>query len=322
MAIHPFTGDVYVDGYTTSTNLPGTSGGAQSASGGGNEGFVTRFNAARTQRLQSSFVGGSFTDYVNALAIHPTSDEVYAAGTTGSTNLPGTTDGVQSAAGGDIYVAGQTNSNSLPGASGGDEAYVARISDDLTLINRIPTPISFLHQSNVPPGTTRTCNEVSIAGLSPNTGMVYVAGAANSQFCVATASGCCPALPAVPAGCAAATYVSDWLDSITFLGNGDYVTLRHSSASPSGTAETRFTVSGQAYWFRSATGNANIACNLDMNEDNVLSATKEGLIFLRAMLGLSGPALINGTGVTLGGGTRCGCRSMPTAAPTFDINHY
>ena len=80
--------------------MPGTSGGAQSASGGGNEGFVTRFNAALTQRLQLSFVGGSSTYYVKALAIHPTSGEVYAAGTTGSTNLPGTTDGVQSAFGG------------------------------------------------------------------------------------------------------------------------------------------------------------------------------------------------------------------------------
>ena len=80
------------------------------------------------------------------------------------------------------------------------------------------------------------------------------------------------------------------------MANGDLVTLRHSSASPSGTAETRFTVSGQAYWFRSSTGNANIACNLDMNEDNVLSATKEGWILLRAMLGLSGSAVINGVG--------------------------
>lgn len=104
----------------------------------------------------------------------------------------------------------------------------------------------------------------------------------------------------MPAGRAAPTYVSDWSDSITFLGNGDYVTLRHSSASPFGTAETRFTVSGQAYPFRSSTGNAAIACNLDMNADNALSATKEGLILVRAMLGLSGSAVIIGTGVTLG----------------------
>ncbi len=347
LSIHPASGEIYVAGDTSSANLPGTSGGAQSALGGGRDGFVTRFNAALTQRLQSSFVGGSFTDYVNALAIHPTSGEVYAAGTTVSTNLPGTTDGAQSAFGGavdafvtrfnaaltqrlqssylgsagadylqalvihpvsgDVYVAGQTDSTNLPGASGGaqsvsgggNEAFVARISGDLTLNNRIPNSINFLHQSNVPPGTTRTSNEVTIAGLTVNTGQVYVAGAANSQFCVSTVPGCCTALPAVPAGCAAPTYVSDWLDSISFLGNGDYVTLRHSSASPSGTAETRFIVSSQAYPFRSSTGNATISCNLDMNADNALSPTKEGLILLRAMLGFTGAAVVSGTGVTL-----------------------
>lgn len=37
-----------------------------------------------------------------------------------------------------------------------------------------------------------------------------------------------------------------------------------------------------------------------MNADNALSATKEGLILVRAMLGLSGSAVIIGTGVTLG----------------------
>ena len=178
-------------GYGYSGDLPGTSGGAQSSAGGNTDGFVTRFNAALTQRLHSTYLGSSGADYVGALVIHPVSGDGYVAGQTNSTSLPGASGGAQSVSG------------------SGDEAYVARISGDLTLINRIPTPISFLHQSNVPPGTTRTSNEVSIAGASTNAGLVYVAGATNSAFCVTTVPGCCSALPAVPPGCAAPTYVSD-----------------------------------------------------------------------------------------------------------------
>jgi hypothetical protein len=35
-----------------------------------------------------------------------------------------------------------------------------------------------------------------------------------------------------------------------------------------------------------------------MDGDSQLSALKEGLVLMRAMLGLSGPAVVNGTGLT------------------------
>ena len=40
------------------------------------------------------------------------------------------------------------------------------------------------------------------------------------------------------------------------------------------------------------------ACNLDMDGDNLLNGNKEGLVLVRAMLGFTGNAVTNGTGIT------------------------
>jgi hypothetical protein len=106
LAVHPVSGEVLVAGYTDSTNFPGTAGGAQAGLSGGADAFVTRFNAALTSRLQSTYLGGSGFDHAYALAVHPVSGEVLVAGETGSTNFPGTGGGAQPALGGgyDAFV--------------------------------------------------------------------------------------------------------------------------------------------------------------------------------------------------------------------------
>ena len=118
LAIAPTTGEVYVAGDTTSTNFPGTSGGAQSASGGGGpflgDAFVARLNASLTALDQATYLGGSNGEFALALAIAPTTGEVYVAGQTSSANFPGTGGGAQSAFGGLT------------------DAVVARLSADLT----------------------------------------------------------------------------------------------------------------------------------------------------------------------------------------------
>jgi hypothetical protein len=43
---------------------------------------------ALTIRLQSTYLGGNGADYVRALAIHPTTGEVYVTGSTSSTDFP------------------------------------------------------------------------------------------------------------------------------------------------------------------------------------------------------------------------------------------
>uniref|UniRef100_A0A7C5SX68 DUF7948 domain-containing protein n=1 Tax=Thermocrinis ruber TaxID=75906 RepID=A0A7C5SX68_9AQUI len=115
LAIHPKTGEVYVAGSTNSRDFPRTTGGAQAAHGGGlDDAFVARLNEELTQILQSTYLGGGGNDEIYALAIHPTTGEVYVAGKTESTNFPNTTGGAQATNG------------------GGTDAFVARLSADLS----------------------------------------------------------------------------------------------------------------------------------------------------------------------------------------------
>ena len=93
-------------------------------------------------------------------------------------------------------------------------------------------------------------------------------------------------------------FFSGWLPSVSEIFNSDYVQVRHTS-SPAGVAETRFIIGGTATTFRTSTGNAVFACNLDMNGDNKLEALVEGLVLIRAMFGLTGTAVTSGTGVSI-----------------------
>src|SRR5262249_24146131 len=106
--------DVYVAGFTVDVDFPGTAGGAQSAFGGITDGFVARLNADLTALDQATFLGGADEDVALALAIAPTTGDVYAACLTASTLFPGTTGGAQGAFG------------------GAQDAFVARLSADLS----------------------------------------------------------------------------------------------------------------------------------------------------------------------------------------------
>src|SRR5262249_20363342 len=100
LAIEPATGTVYVAGGTNSLDFPGLAGGAQSIPGGGaRDAFVARLNAGLTTVGEATFFGGDGDDVVvgGAIAIAPTTSDVYIAGRTLSTNLPGTNGAAQSA---------------------------------------------------------------------------------------------------------------------------------------------------------------------------------------------------------------------------------
>jgi hypothetical protein len=136
LAIHPTTGDVYVAGVTDSTDFPNTTGGAQASKGGRSDAFVTRLNSSLTQILQSTYLGGSDSDYARALAIHPTTGDVYVAGVTNSTNFPRTSGGAQASYRGglsDAFVARlnlsltQILQSTYLGGSSGDYAYALAI---------------------------------------------------------------------------------------------------------------------------------------------------------------------------------------------------
>src|SRR5262249_45722959 len=76
-AIGPTAGEVYVAGTTDSRDLPGTSGGAQGASGGNEDAFVARLTADLTTLDQATYLGGPGDDA--GLAIQPTATDVYVA---------------------------------------------------------------------------------------------------------------------------------------------------------------------------------------------------------------------------------------------------
>ena len=270
IGIHPQSGEIFVLG-DTSGGLPAgvVADGYQSTYGGGSyDNFVVRLNAALTARRAGTYLGGSGYDAPFTLAVAPDSSTVYLTGFNSGGGFP------------------TVNAQQGTFAGGGD-GFVSRLSTDLTAVNRIPNPFSFIHQSNVPPNSVRTSNEVrlTITPTPPNNQQTaYVTNAVGSEFCIATQPGVC-VTPNV--GCASPCFSTGWFSGSWDFLSGDYIAVRHTSANPGGTAETTLIISGSAYPFRSSTGNANIACNLDISGDNTLSAPLEGLILVRAMLGLA-----------------------------------
>jgi hypothetical protein len=159
LAIHPATGEVYVAGGTSSDDFPNTDGGAQATYAGGFDAFVARLSADLKQNLQSTYLGGSDWDEAPALAVHPSTGEVYVAGFTASANFPNTAGGAQ--------------------ASKGrfEDAFVARLKADLTEI----------HQSTYLGGGWS--DEAFALAIHPTTGEVYVAGYTASEDFPNTAGG-------------------------------------------------------------------------------------------------------------------------------------
>ena len=137
VAVHPTSGDVYIAGGTSSTDLPGTAGGAQPAIAGPSDSHVARFNASLTSLLQATYRGGSSGEGANAVTIHPTSGDVYITGITVSGDYPGTAGGAQAVfggGGGDIFISrfnstltSPLNPSTFLGGSQDDEAISIRV---------------------------------------------------------------------------------------------------------------------------------------------------------------------------------------------------
>ncbi len=79
-------GNAYVAGQTGSAGLA-TPGAAQTASAGGTKGFVAKLNPAGAAFEYLTYIGGTRSDYLNAMALDA-SGNVYVAGRTESVNFP------------------------------------------------------------------------------------------------------------------------------------------------------------------------------------------------------------------------------------------
>jgi hypothetical protein len=81
------TDNVYVTGYTGSTNFPTTSNAFQKTLTGTSNAFVTKINSAGSALVYSSYLGGTASDSGIAIAVD-SADNAYVAGSTDSINFP------------------------------------------------------------------------------------------------------------------------------------------------------------------------------------------------------------------------------------------
>lgn len=282
VAVHPVSGEIYLAGATSSAafTTPVDAEAIQPSLAGSDDMFVARFSADLTVRTQATYLGTSGIDQAWAIAFNAAGNEVLLAGLSASAGFPGTATGAPT-----VY-------------GGAQDAILVRLSTDLTSINRTPQAMVYIPQSNVPPGTQRTSNEARmVITPAPATNQpVYLSGQP-AELCVTNRAGCCLLADPYPECAAQGGYATGWFPGPWASLSGDYIAVRHYAAFPSGTAVTNVITAGSAFPFVTSTGNARIRCNLDANGDGLLQANREGLILLRAMLGIRGSAVVAGTSI-------------------------
>lgn len=101
-------GNPYLAGVTLSSNLP-ASGGAQTAFGGEDDGFIAKFNSTGSRLLWATYVGGNAADWAAGMAVD-SQGGAWLTGWTQSTNFP---------------VRGAFQSGT---AGGGSDVFITRVS--------------------------------------------------------------------------------------------------------------------------------------------------------------------------------------------------
>jgi uncharacterized repeat protein (TIGR01451 family) len=228
IAVAPRTGDVYVAGFTYSTDFPATAGAAQPASAGGGDAFVARLSADLTALRGVTYLGGGGADFAHALALVPETGDVYVAGYTSSGDFPGAAGGAQPVSGGgadafvarlteslagltgatylggdasedalalalapgtgDVYVAGMTESGNFPGTVGGAQRWSGGTTD--AFVARFSSSLTTLIQATHLGG--EGSDMASALAVHPATGEVYVAGQTASTDFPGTSGGARP----------------------------------------------------------------------------------------------------------------------------------
>ncbi len=99
-------GAAYVAGYSTASSFPNNPPGARTSNAGGGDAFVAKLSQGATSLTWATFLGGSGSDFANAIALG-TGNVVYVGGQTSSPDLPVTGGVVQGTYGGgtDAFVA-------------------------------------------------------------------------------------------------------------------------------------------------------------------------------------------------------------------------
>ena len=121
------SGNVFVSGRTASANFPGTTlalggltDGAQNATAGSNDIFVSKLSNDLSDITQSTYLGTSSGEFDGAMALDG-SGNVFVTGRTDGANFPGTT----------VALGGVTNGAQETNA-GGVDVFVSKLNSDLT----------------------------------------------------------------------------------------------------------------------------------------------------------------------------------------------
>src|SRR5262249_4141610 len=130
------SGDVYVTGWTLSSDFPTTAGAYKTTGGASYDVFVTKFYRDGSHLVWSTFLGGGGTDQCRGGMTLDPSGRVIVTGYTESTNFPTTTGAYQRTnrgGGGDVFVSvlsadGSTLEHStLLGSTGPDLAFAGLV---------------------------------------------------------------------------------------------------------------------------------------------------------------------------------------------------
>ncbi|MEO7761013.1 MAG: SBBP repeat-containing protein [Casimicrobiaceae bacterium] len=343
-------GDIVVAGFTHSTDFSFATAGefgilaARSTHGGGaTDGFVTLLNGLLTNVLQSTYLGGSGADYINAITTDWRSGDVLVAGRTASSDFPCTTAGGGCAQGaqwvfgggtddgfiarfspnlqtlqqatylggllgdtvrtmmwhdsGDILVAGWTQSSDFPCTSvakgcadggqplyaGGNDAFVARVTADLRAFNYIAYLLSFAPTAGVPVASLQTSLPVLVNGIDGPV-PIKVSGEPAAKYCISSQNDCKCDLTQ-----------GNFVSTPGIIDNMQYVCAQQvASEFQNGVTFATVMVGATAGQFYVGTGTVLNACSLDVDGDGKANALTDGLLLVRAMLGMTGTAVTNG----------------------------
>jgi uncharacterized protein (TIGR03437 family) len=191
-------GNVYVTGFTYSSDFPTSAGALQSKLAGPNNAFVSKISADGSHILYSTLLGGSGGDSANAIAIDRAGD-AYITGYTGSPDFPVAPNAV-------MHSAPTPSQGCVRGGSGGD-AFVSKLG---------PNGDSLLYSTYLGGG----CADIAYGVAVDSAGSAYIAGATFSPDFPGTTN------PAVYTGNANVGFLAkltppdDSLAYTTFLGAG------------------------------------------------------------------------------------------------------
>ncbi|MBI4709879.1 MAG: SBBP repeat-containing protein, partial [Nitrospirae bacterium] len=204
------SGNIFMAGYTFSNNFPVTSGAYDTTFNGSYDVFISRLSADLSTLSASTFIGGTYADFLESFVLDNISGSILAAGHTNSSNYPvtagaydatfnGSTDAFVSRlnssltsllastfvggisfdyakalaidSAGRVFIAGNTNSNNLPVTM---TAYESELNGNMDIfVSRLDSSLSNLTASTYIGGLSNDYATTLVIDQSDN---IYITG--------------------------------------------------------------------------------------------------------------------------------------------------